>query len=261
MKQPDCKKLRRTCQELDVTIKIADLENDTRTEKDDAATWIIGHHERISFGAIYDDGKSMLVDARIHVPCRFLYIASAGEPDAAASCKLYDFKGPIPKSKRQVPTVLQPGAGRFTIVRKGTRKELELALKGPVEKGKKRKLPVVESPNPCAAAPCRTSDNKKGAACCRDLKLELLVPKSSKNKMALLRTRKSPYLCKVKRENKRLVEVEVISACGYLAEEDGITCVLHDRRRPNGKKAKPQLCYDWPDFGNDETGHAGCVFS
>ena len=77
--------------------------------------------------------------------------------------------------------------------------------------------------------------------------------------MALLKTRKSPYLCKVKRENKKLVEVEVISACGYLGP-DNISCVLHDRLRPNGKKAKPQLCYDWPDFGKDETGHPGCVF-
>lgn len=162
------------------------------------------------------------------------------------------------------------GGETFAIVRKGRHREMILPLnKGGrlaarnKKKGasvKSRALPVHNPVNPCVGAPCRTSDNKRGAACCRDLKLELLIPKKARNKMALLKTRKSPYLCKVKRENKRVVEVEIISACGYLGP-DSISCVLHDRVRPNGKSAKPQLCYDWPDFGKDEKGHTGCVFA
>ncbi len=116
---------------------------------------------------------------------------------------------------------------------------------------------MLQADNPCNGAPCRTGDNKQGAACCRDLQLELFLPETRRHQEALLRSRKSPYLCKVKREDDDTVECEVISACGYL-EDDGAGCVLHDRILPNGWRAKPSLCYEWPDFGPDETGHPGC---
>jgi hypothetical protein len=136
---------------------------------------------------------------------------------------------------------------------KGKRRNLKLKLK----RNAKRALPLAASTNPCLGAPCRTGDNKKGAACCRDLTLELFLPDSHKWTEALLRSRRSPYLCKVKREDDDTVECEVISACGFL-EEDGITCCLHDRVLPNNKRAKPPLCYAWPELEKDETGHPGC---
>ena len=75
---------------------------------------------------------------------------------------------------------------------------------------------------------------------------------------ALVRSRKSPYLCKVSREGDFSIEAELISACGYL-EPGGVACTLHGRRRDDGRSAKPDLCFDWPP--KDKGLHPGCVFA
>ena len=144
--------------------------------------------------------------------------------------------------------------GRIAIYYKGRHRNMDLRLK----RAARRALPVVQGNNPCATACCFTGDNRRGAACCRDFDLELALPKTQVFHEALLRSRTAPYVCKVKREDDDNMECEVISACGYL-NEDGITCVLHDRTLPNGQRAKPSLCYDWPKLEEDETGHGGCV--
>jgi hypothetical protein len=51
--------------------------------------------------------------------------------------------------------------------------------------------------------------------------------------------------------------VEMISACGYLAE-DGVACSLHGRLRADGRPAKPDLCTEWPPKNRGL--HPGCVF-
>jgi len=116
-------------------------------------------------------------------------------------------------------------------------------------------LPVLNGDNPCATAPCRTADHTRGAACCRDLQVEILCPPDGPLE-ALVRARQSPYLCKIERKGDRSLDAEIISACGYLA--DAVTCSLHDRRRADGRPAKPDLCSDWPPKG--EGLHPGCVF-
>ncbi len=129
----------------------------------------------------------------------------------------------------------------------------------PFEEPAPRSLPVIQSENPCATAKCRTADNKLGAACCRDLTLELDLPKRQKRLEALVRARKNPYVCRVNRDDDDTLDCEVISACGYL-EEGSVNCTLHGRLRPNGRPAKPSICSDWPDdLEDDETGHPGCV--
>lgn len=75
---------------------------------------------------------------------------------------------------------------------------------------------------------------------------------------ALVRSRKSPYLCKVVRDGDYSLDAEVISACGYLGE-DGVACSLHGRVRADGRPAKPDLCSDWPPKRQDL--HPGCVFA
>jgi len=127
----------------------------------------------------------------------------------------------------------------------------------PLKRAAQKALPVLRNGNPCVDAPCRTADNKHGAACCRDLQLDVLVSEFDEYTEALLRSRKSPYLCKVSRDTPETMECEVISACSYL-ESDGISCALHDRVLPNGRLAKPSICYEWPDLGPDDTGHPGC---
>ena len=60
-----------------------------------------------------------------------------------------------------------------------------------------------------------------------------------------MRSRRSPYLCKIERAGDISLEVEMISACGYLGA-DGVACTLHGRHRADGRTAKPDLCFEWP---------------
>lgn len=233
-----------------MTVRISDLDDDSLTLQDASATWLTGHTERITWGAPYIVGRMYLVDATVHVPCRYLAPDGSG-----ARCAAHGFRGRLPRSTRATPPTLQLGDGRFSVIHTKRRRTLALAPEEPAP----RSLPVLEEDNPCATAPCRTADNKVGAACCRDLTLELDLPESRSTLESLLRSRKSPYLCKVNREDEDTVECEVISACGYLSNEDGISCALHGRLRPNGKPAKPSLCTDWPELDEDETGHPGCA--
>jgi hypothetical protein len=119
----------------------------------------------------------------------------------------------------------------------------------------RRALPVY-SGNPCAGAPCRTADGTKGGACCRDLVLDVVLPIGEPEE-ALLRSRTRPFLSKVHRASPEFVECEIISACGYL-QQDGVGCALHDRIRPDGSRAKPTICFDWPASGPDYVYHPGC---
>jgi hypothetical protein len=116
---------------------------------------------------------------------------------------------------------------------------------------------VLHGGNPCLGAPCRTADNKRGAACCRDLTIDVVLDGRGPDLLALLRSRRSPYLCKVTPNGGDLAECEVISRCGYL-ESDDITCSLHDRVRPDGSPAKPFVCSEWPGADYDGPGHPGC---
>jgi hypothetical protein len=120
-----------------------------------------------------------------------------------------------------------------------------------------RELPLHASSNPCATAPCRTAYNKRGAACCRDFQIEIMCTPRQTALEALVRYRKSPYLCKVDRQSPYSLGAEFMSACAFLME-DGVNCGLHGRRRPDGRPAKPDLCSDWPEKG--DLMHPGCVF-
>jgi hypothetical protein len=123
-----------------------------------------------------------------------------------------------------------------------------------------RSLPILNATmgdNPCATAPCRTADNTRKAACCRDLQIEIMCTRAQHRLEALVRSRRSPYLCKIERAGDYSLEVEMISACGYL-EADGVSCSLHGRHRPDGRTAKPDLCFEWPP--KNQGLHPGCVF-
>jgi hypothetical protein len=253
---PRCSSLGSHCRELSVTLRIADRAEDRQTFLDAAGTWLLGHTEHITMDVPHFRGSTFVVNAVLHVPCKHLR-QDGGDGNASARCAVHGFRGPSPRGSAR-PKEAAPGFrrsdGKFDIVFKGKRRPLHLPLK----RAAQRALPVMQNHNPCLDAPCRTADNRRGAACCRDLTLEVLTPECDGYMEALLRARKSPYLCKVSRESPEIVECEVISACGYL-EDDGITCALHDRLLPNGRLAKPSICMEWPDLGPDDTGHPGCV--
>ncbi len=256
-----------------MTLSVASLE-DGAAAGDALATWLLGHRERISFGQPYRRGRQVLVDAAIHVPCRYLKGATPGsgpETDATigthpgrkpghmarAMCAAHGFVGRLPST---APSAAAPSPqhedGTVTIVHRGRSHRMAL----PPRPAPRRALPVLSAANPCVGAPCRTADNARGAACCRDLTLEIVAPahqRQSARLEALLLARRSPYLCKTERVSAEIIECEVISACGYL-EPDGISCALHPLARPDGSPAKPAVCSSWPDLGPDDVGHPGC---
>ena len=89
-----------------------------------------------------------------------------------------------------------------------------------------------------------------------NLQIEIMCTNDESRLEALVRSRRSPYLCKIERAGDFSLEAEMISACGYLDGQG--ECALHGRMRQDGTTAKPDLCFDWPKGGEGE--HPGCVF-
>lgn len=247
---PRCRALGPQCQAVKVTLRIGDLEQESASERDALATWLTGHTERISFGEPYPKDGRLVVDATIYVPCKYLQTDGTR---STASCLAHGYRGPTPRAPAGPPQPrFRHDQDRFSIVYHGKRRVVALRPRP----SRAHPLPVIHH-NPCVGAPCRTADNKRGAACCRDLTLDVLDNPGDDALEALLRSRRSPYLCKVSRESSDLIECEVISACGYL-DEDGVGCTLHERLRPDGQPAKPFVCTEWPNLDPDHTGHPGC---
>jgi hypothetical protein len=239
------------CRELAVTLRIADLDDDPPAFRDTLATWLLGHTQRISFGRPYVERRELLVDAVITVPCKFLQAGGDGGRGSTERCRVHGFARRRRGDDRLPAQRPVHANGKYRVFYQGRLRHLDLPPKRP------RALPVVGAPNPCVGAPCRTADNAQGAACCRDLTVDVVATLADELLESLLRSRKSPYLCKVTRTDETTLECEVISACAYL-DTDGIGCVLHDRLLPDGQPAKPSICYDWPDPGPDGTTHPGC---
>jgi hypothetical protein len=247
---PPCTRMGAQCRALSVTLRVGSLE-DGPTSLDHEATWLLGHTERITFGELWESEGDLYVDAVLHVGCRHLY-QSGGN----ASCRAHGFQGRLPHQPRSSEQPRRLGRDRFQMIE--SMQVVQRRLQPPAVTGTPaRSLPVLTADNPCAGAPCRTSDNRRGAACCRDLQIEIMCAKSERRLEALVRSRRSPYLCKVEREGDFSLDAEMISACGYLAD-DGVACSLHGRTRADGRPAKPDLCTEWPPKGRGL--HPGCVF-
>ncbi len=241
---PPCKALGPQCRSLSVLLRIGALE-EGRTSLDHEATWLLGHTERITFVDLWAGDGDLYADAVLHVPCRYL-TAHGGR----ARCSAHGFEGPAPRAEVRCPQARQLGADRFRVV-----DGMRLVTRALPPRA--RALPVVAEENPCAGVPCQTADHVRGAACCRDLQIEIMCTRGQRKLEALVRARKPPYLCKVTRPGAFSLEAEMVSACGYLGA-DGISCALHGRRREDGRPAKPDLCSDWPPKGKGL--HPGCVF-
>jgi len=248
---PPCGRLGSQCQGLRVTLRVGSLEEGA-TSLDHEATWLLGHTGQITFGELWEHEGDLYVEAALHVSCRHLEVG-----DGRARCRAHRFTGPIPRGPRRQEQPLQLGGDRFVLVH--DRKNAVRTIPPP-----RRGLPILDSatgwsgePNPCLSAPCRTADNVRGSACCRDLQIEIMCTKRQRKLEALVRSRRSPYLCKIDREGAFSIEAEMISTCGYL-EPDGVACSLHGRSREDGRPAKPDLCSEWPPKGKGL--HPGCVF-
>lgn len=249
-KVPPCTRLGAQCHSVRVTLRIGSLE-EGRTSLDHEATWLLGHTQHITFTDLWAGEGDLYADAVLHVPCRYLK-----REGTEASCLAHGFRGRAPRPQPREPQPRQLGGDRFRLVdgMRLVRRELPLPP---------RTLPVLATDdggggNPCASAPCTTADHKQGAACCRDLQVEIMCTRQQTRLEALVRSRRSPYLCKVTRPGDFSIEAELISACAYL-EPGGVNCTLHARTRADGRPAKPDLCSAWPH--KHEGLHPGCVWA
>jgi hypothetical protein len=242
---PPCYALGSQCRGVPVVLRVGALE-EGNASLDHETTWLIGHTQHITFYDIWEDKGELYADAMLHVPCRYL------QRDGATShCTAYGFSGPTPRGPQRVEQPRRLGGDRFLVVE--NRRTAMRSLPPPA-----RALPVLAGANPCALAPCRTADHTRGAACCRDLQIEIMCTRRQRKLEALVRSRRSPYLCKVERAGDFSIEAEIISACAFL-DDDGIGCSLHGRHRPDGRPAKPDLCSEWPE--KKQGLHPGCVFA
>lgn len=246
---PPCRGMGAHCRGLRVVLRVSTLDSGP-SSADHESTWLMGHTERITFlSDLWEDDGDLYVAAQLHVPCRFLSEAIPGSP---ARCRAHGFVGAPPVTRpERAPRIL--GKDRFRIVDGGHLVSRNL----PSKPEPRRSLPIATFPNPCATATCKTADHRVGAACCRDLQIELMCTTRERHLESLIRARRSPLLCKIGRESPFSLSAEMISACGFL-REDGISCGLHGRTRSDGRPAKPDLCSHWPDGG--EILHPGCVF-
>jgi hypothetical protein len=242
---PPCAGLGAQCRRVRVTLRIGSLEEGV-TSLDHESTWLLGHTERISFGELWEGDGDLYVEAVLHIQCKYLEVLGP-----RARCTAHQFEARAPRDLRPPPQPRRLGGDSFQVVdgMRLARRELPAAP---------RMLPVLADANPCASAPCRTSDHRRGAACCRDLQIESMCTRDETWLEALVRSRRSPYLCKVSRPGEFSLEAEMISACGFL-DDEGIGCTLHGRTRADGRPAKPDLCSEWPP--KDRGLHPGCVFA
>lgn len=240
---PPCTRLGAQCRSLDVVLRIGQLEEGEES-LDHEATWLLGHTQRVDFGRLRKAAGELRVEARLHVPCKHLKEAGAG-----AECAAHGYRGRLPRPPARPPQPRQLGGNRFLLV---DHERLVARPAVDVRAG----LPVLGT-NPCLGAPCRTADHARGAACCRDLQIEILCDERDGLLEALVRSRKPPYLCKTERNCPDSIEAEIISACDYL-DVDRVSCSLHGRYREDGRPAKPDLCSEWPEGG--DLMHPGCVF-
>jgi hypothetical protein len=249
---PPCRSLGSQCRALHVTLRVGEFEGGVAS-LDHEATWLLGHIQRITFHELWEGEGDLYVEATLHLPCRYLEPAEGG-----ARCGAHGFLGRMPRDGPREEQPLRLGGDRFVVVHRARNAVRTLPFPP-------RTLPVLDlaapsgaDVNPCATAPCRTADNSRAAACCRDLQIEIMCTRRERRLEALVRSRRSPYLCKIQREGDFSIEAEMISACGYLAD-DRVACSLHGRKRADGRPAKPDLCSEWPP--KNQGLHPGCVFT
>ena len=280
---PPCRAMGSQCDRLRVLLRVATLDRQSEAGSRDGraaggaggapsrrladpasgdheATWLLGHTERITFlGGLRRDGDDLFHEAVLHVRCKHLERGRregrqrGGDGDEYCAAHGYSRQAPRHGGK---PDPAEPRClpgDRFRIVESG--RTVTRRLAPPVRPP--RELPIHAGSNPCVGAPCRTSDNTRGAACCRDLQIEIMCTPRQRRLEALVRSRQPPRLCKVDRVGPFSLGAELISACAFLMS-DGIHCALHGRRRPDGRRAKPDLCSEWPEPGDNM--HPGCVF-
>ncbi|MBA3346698.1 MAG: hypothetical protein H0T44_15585 [Gemmatimonadales bacterium] len=247
---PPCAGLGQQCRSLRATLRVGSLEEGD-TSLDHEATWLLGHTQQLDFGELWEEDGELYLEAALRVPCRYLALDGG-----AARCRAHGFQGPAPRAPRPVDQPRRLGGDRFRVI--DARKSVVRRLPVVAPALPARPLPVLTAANPCADARCRTSDNTRRAACCRDLQVEIMCTRDERMLESLVRSRRSPYLCKVERGGDYSIDVEMISACDYLAS-DGIACTLHGRTRADGRPAKPDLCSEWPP--KNKGLHPGCVFA
>ena len=249
---PPCSALGSQCQEIPVTLRIGSLEQGA-SAADHEATWLLGHTERISFRNLRARGPRPAGRCR---PPRPLPAPQATPRRSAGVCAAHRLHtGPFPPPSRGAAQPRQLGGEKFLVVE-------DHALAAVALKVPPRSLPVVDGDLIGGESLFDRPVHHGGPSArlgllSRPAGGDPLFPLGHSDLEALVRSRLSPYLCKITRASEDALEAEMISACGYL---DGRGSELHPAwaERPDGRPAKPDLCSEWPDNGKGL--HPGCIF-
>ena len=166
---PPCRSLGVQCRSLRVTLRIGELEEGPES-LDHEATWLLGHTQHIDFLELWEGEGDLYVEAVLHVPCRYLHQEG---PDRTLPGSRLRRSGAARGAATAAAVATRGGPIR---PRRGCRNAVQTLPLPP------RSLPVLEShagaDNPCATAPCRTADNTRKAACCRDLQVEIMCTRA-----------------------------------------------------------------------------------
>src|SRR5512134_1937553 len=154
---PPCRALGSQCHQLSVTLRIGSLDESAES-LDHESTWLLGHTAQISFAGPRTQGRDLVVDAVLHVRCR--YLKPGGVP-GSARCAAHGHTGPMPERSRGAEQPRRIGPDRFRVISARQPVTLDLHLPKP-------SLPIMdlEGENPCSIAPCATADHRRGSACC-----------------------------------------------------------------------------------------------
>src|SRR5919108_240085 len=106
--------------------------------------------------------------AATDLPCRNL--RSEG---GTAECRLFGYRGPARRPPKRPSQPRRLGGSRFHVV--DAKRMVTRSL--PPAPAPRHALPVLGSENPCAGAPCRTSDHRRGAPRCQGLSGEVIFTK------------------------------------------------------------------------------------
>src|SRR6185503_9894304 len=142
---PSCTSMGSHCRALPVMLRVSDLREDDARFRDDISTWLMGHRQTIDFGTQQVVGNWVVVEATIHVPCKYLNSGARG-----ARCTAHGYSAVVPEVPRPARAPLVASDGTVTVFQDDKLQTLALEPRAKPE----HSLPTLEV-NPCAGAPCR----------------------------------------------------------------------------------------------------------
>ena len=241
------------CQSIRVTLR--DRRAGGRPDSlDHEATWLLGHTAQIDFLELWEGEGDLYVDAVAPRPLSLS--APGGRPGPMPGARLRGARAP---GARGASRSRCSSAATASWSSTDCRNAVLRASASPRARCRcSRTAPVARATTPAPrprAAPPTTPAKPPAAVTCRSRSCAP-GPSADWRRWCVRAARR--ISARSSGPATTSLEVEMISACGYL-EGDGVSCSLHGRHRADGRTAKPDLCFEWPPKNRGL--HPGCVFA